>query len=488
MPFARALNWSLDKFGTLRFRLMMLNTAVNCLLLFAIMVGANQLLRVSLVNEIDQHLLDELEEMQTEIQRLYPNREVIQQLLNTKGFNHRNRSLFVRIFDQNGKLLLSSEGAPDEIAPVSAFNGQVLLTAGGSRLAQSSVRIDASTIWTLRVGEAIRSVDVEVGKIQNQLLLIGGLVLALSPLAGYWLAARATQPIAEIIKTANRLRPGTLGDRLEIRGTGDELDRLCKTINGLFDRIAQYVSQNRQFTSNAAHELRSPLAAIQSSIEVTLCSVRTPDTYQEVLGDVLAECESLRTLINQLLLLAESDAGQLHPGQESVRLEELVGRTVDMFRSVAETRGIELSAEVAQPISIRGDPYRLKQVLNNLVDNALKFTPDGGRVFVELRRVPGQEWLQLRVVDSGHGIAERDLRHIFERFYRSDFSRQRTGNGLGLSICAAIIQSYHGRITVSSKEGVGTTFSVRLPLDHTAVSDADMPATDDSGVGAVFTR
>src|SRR5258707_470872 len=161
---------------------------------------------------------------------------------------------------------------------------------------------------------------------------------------------------------------------MPLRGTRDELDRLSATINGFLDRIGTYLEQNREFTANAAHELRSPLAAIQNSLEVALNTDRPTDEYKELLGELLDECGGLRVLVNQLLLLAESDAGRLQVATEPVELDGIVRKAYDMFLGVAEAANVNLRIATLDRARVSGDAGRLRQVVNNLIDNAIKFT------------------------------------------------------------------------------------------------------------------
>jgi signal transduction histidine kinase len=255
---------------------------------------------------------------------------------------------------------------------------------------------------------------------------------------------------------------------LPLRGTRDELDRLSATINSFLDRIATYLEQNREFTANAAHELRSPLAAIQSTLEVSLNNDRTIDEYKELLLEILEECESLGVLVNQLLILAESDAGHLQLGTEPMRLDEVVRKAIDMFRGVAEAAEVDLRMDRLDAVRIEGDAGRMRQVINNLIDNAIKFTPAGGRVDVSLTVNATAGQAVLSVADTGVGIPESDLAHLFNRFYRGDKSRHRgkefRGTGLGLSICESIVAAHGGQISVASIPNRGTTMSVTLPI------------------------
>jgi signal transduction histidine kinase len=198
---------------------------------------------------------------------------------------------------------------------------------------------------------------------------------------------------------------------------------------------------------------------------------RTPAEYRDLLADLVEECVALANLIKHLLLLAEGDAGLLHADDE-VRLDELANRAADMFQGFAEQRGVELIARIGEAVSVPGNKVHLREVVQNLIDNALKFTPSGGRVTVEVSVRPHDGEAQLSVGDTGKGIAEEDLPFVFERFYRADKSRQREqpsgGHGLGLSICQAIVNAYGGHIAISSALGRGTTVTVSLPRQNRA--------------------
>ncbi len=320
-------------------------------------------------------------------------------------------------------------------------------------------------------------VDEDVAKLTNLIIGAGVVILFLAPLGGFWLSGRATHPLARIITTADRLRPSHMEERLPIRGTGDELDKLSLTINRFLDLIADYLERNREFVANAAHELRSPLAAIQSSVDVTLNSDRSVAEYQDLLVEIADECGQLGVLVKQLLLLAETDTARFEIERRPVAIDRLVERSVEMFRGAAEERGIQLSADCWHDTQVLGDADRLRQVINNLIDNSLKFTPRGGRVQIELKTDTQRQHAILKVSDTGAGIDPADLPHIFERFYRGDKSRARErsahGNGLGLSICKSIVEAHAGLIQAQGKPGQGTIITVYLPAGATpALADS----------------
>lgn len=466
-------------FGTLRFRLTLWNTAVVLLTVVVTLVGVREGLRRIQAKRQQEFLREECLEVQHQIEQGYPRWERIYEELTEKVESHKARRMCVQVFDVAGKLQWSSTPKPETAWAERLFeDGGRVIAADDYRLLETPLHHPAVT---LRVGVTTERADNDLARFTEAMLVVGALLLLVAPVGGYWLAGRATRPLKRIIDTTARLHPADLAERLPVRGSNDELDRLSETINRLLDRIASHLEQNREFTANAAHELRSPLTAIQNSLEVALNADRSPSEYQETLTEMLEECDHLRSLVNQLLLLAEADAGRLPLPGKSVPLDQVVQRSLDMFQGVAENAGVQLQATRLEPVHIRGDDHRLRQVVNNLIDNAIKFTSSPGKVRVDLRLDTARNEAVLVVSDTGSGIAPDDLPHIFERFYRGDKSRRREqhawGMGLGLSICRSLIAAHGGRIDVASTLGSGTDFTVRLPACPPPERSADRRET-----------
>lgn len=467
--------------STLRFRLTVWNTAVVLSMILFTLGGVREGLRLTIRHETDALLVEEINEVKLTIEQLYPDRDRIFAELERKATSHTHRGLYIRLFDEAEQPLWNSAGSPPLKYPTTLFTRQLEpLDVDDYRLVHVTVKKPGVPYWTIRIGTSFKAVENDVAQLTRLMLLVGVIALIVAPLGGYWLAGRATRPIAQIIDTTARLHPSSLDERLPLRATDDELDRLSATINGFLDRIAAYLAQMREFTANAAHELRSPLAAIQSSLEVTLNADRPVDEYKEQLLGVLEQCDNLSVLVNQLLLLAESDAGLLQFGDQPVRLDELTRKACDMFQGVAETGDIRFRIIRLEAALVQGDALRLRQVINNLLDNAIKFTPPGGEVQVEVRRNAAVNEAVLRVRDTGIGIPAEDVPRIFERFFRGDKARGREetsrGSGLGLAICQSIVAAHHGRIDVHSMVGSGTTFTIALPLvSATAASTVSGP-------------
>lgn len=320
-------------------------------------------------------------------------------------------------------------------------------------------------------GSGVLSLELGISLAQTQATLAafdrfvagGAAVFLILAIAGGMLISRqALRPVAESIQAARRLDPENLSERLPRTGAGDELDELAGTINGLLDRLAAYHAQITRFTADASHELRGPLGAMRAAIEIALQKPRESAEYRSVLASLGEQCEQLTALVNGLLLLARADAGEVLIKREPIDLASLVREVVELFDPLAEERGTRLVAHLAGPATIVGDPSRIRQMITNLLDNAIRFTEPGGSVTLHVDRVADRA--VLRVADTGIGIPAAHLPHIFERFYQVNGARASGGCGLGLSICRWIVTAHGGAIQADSGGIVGTEFRVTLPL------------------------
>ncbi len=460
-------------FQTLRFRLTAWVTLVVVLIVGIAMLSVRELVLRTIYTEFDQRLLQDMEGVNTAVQQFFPQEKpLFYQAMTLKAMGHLHVDWFVQLFDDKGKLIWGSPNVDKlKLKPLTLPVAEKNLRDDGSvRLLEAKVDDPGLPPMILRLGSTRLSMDDDIALLNWIMILASALILVLAPVSGYFLAGRATRPLSWIIATTARLEPMKLSERLPIRGTGDELDQLSETINGMLDRIGNYIDSNRDFIANAAHELRSPLAAIRGSVDVALDRPRSFEEYSGLLVDVAEECARLTNLVNRLLLLAEGDAGRLAAGDQRAQLDRVVRDAVNMFEAVAESKGVELKLKNLAPVAVPGEEYHLRQVVRNLLDNAIKFTPAPGSVTVDLVWEPGKTETKLRISDSGMGISSEDLPRIFERFYRSDKSRSRDqnqnpgGNGLGLAICHAIVTALDGTIDVESKPGHGSVFTVTLPV------------------------
>jgi heavy metal sensor kinase len=262
--------------------------------------------------------------------------------------------------------------------------------------------------------------------------------------------------------TARRITAEDLTQRLLLRGTGDELDRLAETLNAMLARLEDAFAEVRRFAADAAHELRTPLTVLRGEIEVALRGERSPDEYRRVLQSSLEEVERLTRLAEDLLMLSRFSVTVSAPRQR-VELESLVLDVLDAGTQLAHRRGVSITSIALTPAAVVGDAAALRRALLNLVDNAVKYTPAGGKVGVSLLR--GDRMVSIVVRDSGIGIAPVDAERIFEPFVRLEGAREGTegGAGLGLSIARSIVVAHGGQLTLESSPGDGSVFTVRLP-------------------------
>jgi len=312
------------------------------------------------------------------------------------------------------------------------------------------------------VGQRMKNELTELHEFLALLLTAGALISVLGLLGGWWLMGRVLGPIARISRTASAISASNLSERIDIARTESELGELASVLNQTLGRLESAFQTQVRFTADASHELRTPLSVVLSSAEAALRKDRTGPEYRETLGTIHASATRMKSLVEGLLTLARADgqpAGFRRDRVEFAALVEDVGAELGIL---ARERDVHLSVDVpAAPLM--GDADRLREVVTNLATNAIRFTPPGGKVELHVRR----EGLGviLRVADTGIGIAEADRDRVFDRFFRSDSARSRDsgGAGLGLAITRWIVEGHGGSITLSSREGKGTTFEVRLP-------------------------
>jgi heavy metal sensor kinase len=290
------------------------------------------------------------------------------------------------------------------------------------------------------------------------------LVIAVAIAGGYFLMRRALAPVGAITKTAEQITSRNLSERLPEAATGDELEALSIALNRMIGRIEHSFRHMNRFTADASHELRTPLTVLRGELEAFARRTDISDDARETIESALEETERLARIVESLLAISRLDAGEALMNREHFDLAELTADTVDQMRLLAEDKQINLKCIAQNAAPVEGDSGRLKQVIVNLVDNAIKYTGEGGNVEIKVGTEDGSA--RLEVSDSGIGIPAESLSHVFERFYRVDKARSRQlgGAGLGLSIVKSICKAHGGTIQVESNDGKGSRFTVDLPL------------------------
>ena len=393
----------------------------------------------------------------------------------------------VRIWDLNGQVIFHHPPiesvpplAPRVLAAVFADREQFeRIHANGTtyRLFVQPIHHRGEIVGAVAVGRS----EAEIVALLDRLRVLGlaGLAVALVAAAagGTFLATRALRPVARITRAATHIEAADLSLRLENPGVDDEFGRLTTAFNGMIDRLERAFQRQQRFTADASHELRTPLAVIRSLAEVALASPRDEAYDAKTYASICEESERLTQLVESLLTLARADEGHL-PLLVEVDVDEVALDAAARIVERARRQGVTLSVAPSEGYTVRGDASLLTQLVLNLLDNALRHTPAGGRIGLAVES--GDAGVVLRVADTGSGIPSEHLPRLFERFYRVDEARSRSmgGFGLGLAICEWIARVHAGTLTVESTVGVGTTFRLWLPLATAARTEPAEPVLD----------
>ena len=312
------------------------------------------------------------------------------------------------------------------------------------------------------VGCSLASEMKELQRTIVNLVSFGGFILLIGLAGGWWFVGRALRPVEDISMTAGKISAGDLSQRINVAEAESELGQLAAVLNSTFARLETAFAQQKQFASDAAHELRTPVTVILTQTQMALARERDAAGYKQTVEACQRAAQRMRRLIESLLELARFDAGQEVLKRMQFDLARTVADSVELVQTLAEERGVKIISEI-EPLEITGDAERLAQVITNLLTNAIQYNRPDGKVRLELHAENGLA--VLKIADTGQGIVPEDLPRVFERFYRADKSRTGAGNaGLGLSICKAIVEAHGGTIEVTSEPNVGTTFTVRLPV------------------------
>lgn len=368
------------------------------------------------------------------------------------------------VFDEGGALLSGQwEGLPR--ATVDGERGSVRATVetpnGRFRLHQGRHRFGPTT-YQVGVAEPLASVDQDLVELRRTLVgsALAALLLALA--GGYWIARGALRPVQVMAAEAGRISERTPGVRLGSPNPEDELGGLARAFNDLLARLESALSQQRRFMADASHELRTPVAIARTAIEVTLGrSGRPEEEYRDSLAVMAVQMRRLTGIVEDLFLLARADAAGLPVDQALLYLDELVAEGVKEAQVLAAAKGVSLEGRGPTDLEVQGDERLLRQMLANLLDNAIRHTPTGRRAEVELALRP--DAIELSVTDAGPGIPDEERERIFQRFVRLDAARSSNGAGLGLPIARAIAEAHGGTLVLARSDTSGSTFLVRLP-------------------------
>jgi len=431
-------------------------------------------LKHQLIKEVDLFVLDETKELAAVLSR---NPEEIGFLMRFEDdvMERKYFPFFFQILDQNGKPLFISKGFQEigyelkDHVLVNVRDGKETREKIRSAKRRTPYRIISTPVYRdgrlteiIQLGTHLRFVRKNLVHFKYNILIALPIILVLGTLGGWILARRSLSPIGYIASKARSITSENLSERLNSRGTDDEMDDLIWTINGMITRLENSFKRMAEFTADVSHELKTPICAMRGEAEVLLSKERKAEEYQEGLAHFIEQFDHLNHMINDLILLSKFDATQVELKMTPLRLDLLIKDLCNLFQILAEQNKIAMEMGAIEEVTIIGDKIRLQQLFTNLIDNAIKYTPKGSiRVTVE----KDEETVLVKIKDTGIGIPKEEQEKIFKRFYRVDKSRSREtgGVGLGLSIAEWIVHAHQGKIEVKSEIGKGSTFTVHLP-------------------------
>lgn len=417
---------------------------------------------------VDENLRDDILEYET--------------LFNIKGLNRLQKE-FINESKANGNesefyLLLSPERrilASSDLDPWKGINltpdfiediqkGQEIIKTLSHPGHEHKVRVIYKRIkggFFLLEGNSLRDND-EILERVGEIFGYGFLaMLAMGALLGWLVSRRAMSGVERVTETATHIDRGDLSRRVPTGREGQEIEDLVRAFNNMLDRIQVLVRDLEEVTNNIAHDLRSPLTRIRGLAESSLATATDLKSFREIAGIIIEECDQLLGMINTMLTIAQTDSGLSHLSKTTIDIRDVIREMGELFQPAAEDKGISMRVKLPDhPLTITGDKTALKRVVANLLDNAIKFSGKGSIVQITMK---ADADVVIEISDTGMGIEEKDLPHIFDRFYRGDKSRAEAGNGLGLSLALSLVRAHGGNIQVTSVVGKGSTFHIYLP-------------------------
>lgn len=396
----------------------------------------------------------------------------------TKRFGIRPLGRFIQILDESGRVGDRSTNLRDVQIPISV---QTLKAASKGKTTFETVEVmgkyplrvvtmpvteNEKMVGIVQVGSSLEGVEEALQQLLLILLIAVPVALLITSAGGLFLANKALRPVDEITQIARRIGSGDLSQRIRIKRVNDELGRLASTFNEMIAKLEASFRQVRRFTADASHELKTPLTILRGEVEVGLKKKRGMKEYQRILASNLEEISRMSRIVDDLLTLSRADMGEVSMEREEIELSTLAREVWEDLQILAREKRIQLKFMDDGFTKVEGDPLFLRQLILNLTENSLKYTPSGGKVELKVKGDQEQGAVRIFVSDTGVGIARKDLKRIFDRFFRVDKARTRDtgGTGLGLSICQWIVQAHEGQIAVESTVGKGSTFTVTLPL------------------------
>lgn len=383
--------------------------------------------------------------------------------------------IIVQVFDTDGNIIAASKSAQDITEIPKKF---ISVLQGRSRFDTATTFVRPGTInlriftapvfesekvaYIVQVSSPLTSIQAALNNLKVTLFVLLPITVLATGIVGAFLAKVTLRPVDNMIRQIHQIRAENMNLKIEVPRTKDEIEELAKTFNGMLRRLERAFTSQKKLFEDLSHELKTPLTVLKGEFEVALKKARSPQEYEEALKSALEEVDNLTHLAENLLMLARFDTKETLPVIRKLDLKEVVAGVVNSVRSLSELKNIKMSFTYDSGALVEADEDQLRTLFHNIIDNAVKYTPEHGHIDVSV----GKDKIsaRVRISDTGIGIAKEDLAHVFERFWRVDKSHATGGFGLGLSIAKSIAESHGGGITVESMPSRGATFTIRLPL------------------------
>jgi heavy metal sensor kinase len=400
---------------------------------------------------------------------------------------------FIQVLDESGRIGRKSENLKNVQLPISlnalknASKGLVTYETHRSfenaplRIITFPVIENNHIAKIIQIASSLEYVEEALNTLFILLMITVPLALMVASLGGQFLANKALKPVDQITQTARMITSQNLNQRIRPPKVKDEISRLIETFNEMISRLDQSFRQIKQFSTDASHELKTPLTILKGEVEVTLRRKRVPQEYEQILKSNLEEVNRMSQIVDDLLLLSKADIGEIRLNKESIHLAEILNEVVAQVNILAQAKNLHIeTSNHDEDIQIFGDGLRIRELFLNLIENGIKYTEEGGAIHVTVTKDSSAHanntsgwpeekhsgFAKIIVSDTGIGIAKEDQERIFDRFFRVDKARSRAqgGSGLGLSICRWIVEAHGGEINIESEIGKGSSFVVKLPL------------------------
>ncbi|MGA1871288.1 MAG: ATP-binding protein [bacterium] len=400
----------------------------------------------------------------------------IQEWVERKSKDIKLTNIILQIYDSEGNQVASSKNIPrtlelpdetfDSLLKGDTYHYNIAVKLIENRILRLRVVITpiakAGVIkFFIQVASPLTHIQSSLNKLKALLFILVPLSIFMTSILNVFLAKITLRPLESISQIIGQINEENLKLRINTLTTKDEIKNFADNFNDMLIRLEKAFISQKQFAQDVSHELRTPLTILKGELEVTLKQLRSPDEYEEVLKSCLEEINKFISIIENLLTLARLDCEEIQLVEEEIDLRGLIGGILKDIHILAQQKNISIESDSEHIFSIRGDKNKLTRVVLNLLDNAIKYTPENGTI--SIRMYNDDHWVVLQIRDTGIGISEKDLPYIFDRFYRVDKSRRNDGFGLGLSIAQSIIKAFHGRIEVESQLSKGSTFTIFLP-------------------------